>query len=110
VVLQVPLYAHALTQLRPDHAVPGWKYRAIKQRKTVHSLELYQVDRKTHEIIADEEAQARLEAALDAVAGHVQRARRGEFPAAPAESCGCPAFCPSIEICRVPGGPRKAAR
>lgn len=108
VVLQVPLYAYALSQLRPDDTVARVEYRAIKQRKTVHSLELYQVDRKTHEIIADGEAQARLETALDAVAGHVQRARRGEFPAAPAESCGCPDFCPSIEICRVPGGPRKA--
>lgn len=110
VVLQVPLYAHALSQLRPDAVVARVEYRAIRQRKTVHSLELYQVDRKTHEIIADESAAARLDAALDAVAGHVQRARRGEFPAAPAESCGCPDFCPSIEICRVPGGPRKATR
>ena len=108
VVLQVPLYAYALTQLRPDDTVARVEYRAIRQRKTVHSLELYQVDRKTHEIIADAAAQTRLDAALDAVAGHVQRARRGEFPAAPAESCGCPDFCPSIEICRVPGGPRKA--
>jgi hypothetical protein len=107
-VLQVPLYAYALSQLRPGDTVARVEYRAIRQRKTVHSLELYQVHRKTHEIIADASAQARLDAALDAVAGHVLRARRGEFPAAPAESCGCPDFCPSIEICRVPGGPRKA--
>lgn len=110
VVLQIPLYAYALTQLRPNATVARVEYRAIKQRETVHSLELYGIDRKTHEIDAGTDAQARLESALDAVAEHVKRARRGEFPAAPPESCGCPSFCASIEICRVPGGPRVASR
>jgi hypothetical protein len=47
-----------------------------------------------------------MEAALDAVAGHVRRARNGEFPAQPAPSCMCPRFCHAWEICRVKGGPR----
>ncbi len=110
VVLQVPLYAYALRQLRPDATIARVEYRAIRQCETVHSLELYQIDRRTKAIIPDAEAEARLDQALDAVAGHVRRARSGGFPAAPAESCGCPSFCPSIEICRVPGGPRTEHR
>jgi hypothetical protein len=109
VVLQVPLYAYALMQAEPGRTIARVEYRAIKHREPVHRLQLYQVDRKQG-LVRNEEAHARMERALDAVAAHVLRARRGEFPPEPAESCGCPSFCPSIEICRVPGGPRLGGR
>ena len=70
----------------------------------MHRLELLQVTKAG--LTENAEAAERMERALDAVAMHVQRARNGEFPADPAESCGCPSFCASLEICRIPGGPR----
>jgi len=106
VVLQVPLYAYALTQLRPGAVVSRVEYRALKQACTVHALELEQVDRRTHELLSDDEAREKYERALDAVAGHVRAVRAGCFPARPAPSCGCPPFCTGRDICRVPGGPR----
>lgn len=106
VVLQVPLYAYALTQLRPGKVPARVEYRALKQPALCHSLQLVTVDRKRGEASADAEARAQLERALDAVATHVLRARRGEFPAEPAPSCGCPSFCHALEICRIAGGPR----
>jgi RecB family exonuclease len=106
VVLQVPLYAYALTQLRPGMIPARVEYRALKKPEVVLPLELYTVDKKTGAVSPDPDAQAQLERALDAVSSHVLRARGGEFPAAPAPSCGCPSFCHALEICRVAGGPR----
>jgi len=106
VVLQVPLYAYALSQLRPDYEACRVEYRALKQCKAVHALELYQVDKKTRRLESDSEAKAKLEHALDAAAEHVKAVRRGEFPARPAPSCNCPPWCHGWDICRVPGGPK----
>lgn len=106
VVLQVPLYAYALATLRPDLEVARVEYRALKQRETVHPLDLVKVDRAAGALTRDAAARAKLDTALDAVAEHVLRIRAGEFPAAPVESCGCPSFCHALEICRVKGGPR----
>ena len=108
VVLQVPLYAHALTRLRPGHAVARTEYRAIRQGATVHALHLYQIEKKSNRLIPDGDAQAKLDGALDAVARHVSNARAGVFPAAPAPSCKCPDWCHAWEICRVKGGPKSA--
>jgi hypothetical protein len=110
VVLQVPLYAYALAKTRPETVACRVEYRALKQREAVHALELYQFDRKSGRIVPNDEAIERMERALDRVAAHVLRARRGEFPAAPAPSCGCPPFCHALEICRVPGGPQLKGR
>ena len=107
VVLQVPLYAYALTQLSPGTRVSRVEYRALLQRKQVHSLELQQVDKRTEVRFANKDAVAKMERALDAVAKHVLRTRSGEFPAAPAPSCMCPPFCHGWDICRVVGGPVK---
>lgn len=107
VVLQVPLYAYALSQLRPGTAVSRVEYRALKQRAVLHSLQLVEVDRKNKELLSGDEDAAKMSAALDAVAAHVLSARGGEFPAAPAPSCGCPPFCHAWDICRVAGGPRE---
>lgn len=107
VVLQVPLYAYALSQLRPGAEVSRIEYRALRQRAVLHSLQLVEVDRKAKELLTGVEGAARMNAALDAVAAHVLRARGGEFPAAPAPSCGCPPFCHAWDICRVAGGPRE---
>jgi hypothetical protein len=106
VVLQLPLYAHALTQLVPGARVARVEYRALVQRQAVHQLELYQVDKKTGARYVNEADRARLEAGLDAVPRLVRRLRRGEFPAQPAPSCLCPSFCHAWDVCRVPGGPR----
>jgi hypothetical protein len=110
VVLQVPLYAHALTALRPGAEVARVEYRELRKGEPVHRLELVQVKRRTHSLEAAPDARAKLDTALDAVAEHVLRIRAGAFPAAPAESCGCPPFCHALEICRVKDGPRVRAR
>jgi ATP-dependent helicase/nuclease subunit B len=107
VVLQVPLYAYALAQVRPGTETARVEYRALKKPESVHALELYQFDKNARGAVHNEAAAELMEAALDQVAGHVLRARRGEFPASPPESCGCPEFCHAIEICRTAGGPRR---
>jgi len=106
VVLQVPLYAHALAALRAGARVALVQYRTLRPPAVAHSLELYKVDRKTRVLHEDAVGRARLEGALDAAVGHVRAARDGVFPAAPKPSCGCPPFCHAWDICRVPGGPR----
>lgn len=105
VVLQVPLYAWALTRLRDGCAVARTEYRAIRQGETVHALQLHEYDRKLDLLRRNDEAAAKMEAALDAVTKHVRDARGGAFPAAPAPSCKCPDWCHAREICRVKGGP-----
>lgn len=103
VVLQIPLYAWALGQLRPNATVARVEYRAIKQARRVHSLSLVKVSARG---AAPNPPDAdRMEQALDAVVRHVRRLRQGEFPAQPAPSCHCPPFCHAWDICRVPGGP-----
>lgn len=108
VVLQVPLYAHALLALRPGSEVARTEYRAVRQRDVVHPLRLYRIEKKTDRLVRDEEAAQRLEGALDAVARHVRAARDGVYPASPAASCKCPDFCHAWDICRVRGGPASA--
>lgn len=109
VVLQVPLYAYALSRIRPGMEPARIEYRAIANREAVHSLQLYRYD-KSEGLVADPDAKAMMERALDAVAEHVRRARGGEFPASPAPSCNCPPFCHALEICRIAGGPRVVRR
>ncbi len=108
VVLQVPLYAHALSKLRPGTVVSRVEYRALKQRETVHSLQLVSVDRKAKTLRTGGEEEDQMEAALDAVVRHVEGVRSGAFSANPPPSCGCPSFCHARDICRVAGGPREA--
>jgi superfamily I DNA/RNA helicase/RecB family exonuclease len=106
VVLQLPLYAHALGQLLPGGRVSRMEYRALMQHERVHALELQQIDRKTQVRYTNKEHSARMDTALDAVIDHVGRIRAGEFPAAPAPSCKCPPYCHGWEICRTAGGPQ----
>ena len=89
----MPLYAYALTQLEVGRTIARVEYRAIRKAAAVHRLELHQFDRKQSVPVVNADAAERMERALDAVARHVTRARSGEFPAAPAPSCGCPPFC-----------------
>lgn len=103
VVLQVPLYAWALSELRPGSAVARVEYRAIKQAKRVHSLSLTRVGKGG--VTDGIEERARMDRALGAVVRHVRSIRAGEFPAAPATSCHCPPFCHAWDVCRVRGGP-----
>jgi hypothetical protein len=103
VVIQNPLYAHALQVRNTDGAVAWVEYRAIAQAQRVHTLKLHKVGRNGAS--PDAEGQARLNGALDAAAAHVRRIREGEFPAAPPASCACPPFCHAWDICRIPGGP-----
>ncbi len=106
VVLQVPLYAYALTQLHPGARAARVEYRAIKDRRSVHALQPWQVDPKISRIVSHADDQAKLERALDAVVAHVHRAASGAFPPEPPPSCGCPRFCHAFDICRISGGPR----
>ncbi|MGH7629142.1 MAG: PD-(D/E)XK nuclease family protein, partial [Gemmatimonadales bacterium] len=103
VVLQVPLYAWALSVLRPGAAVARVEYRAIKQAKRAHCLSLVRVGKGG--VTEGAEERARMDSALSAAARHVGRIRAGEFPAAPAPSCNCPPFCHAWDVCRVRGGP-----
>jgi RecB family exonuclease len=103
VVLQVPLYAHALAQLRPGWQVARVEYRAVKHAERLHLLNLVGVKRGSVE--QDAESVARMEAALTAAVRHAGAVRGGVFPAAPSQSCHCPPFCHGWDICRVAGGP-----
>jgi hypothetical protein len=106
VVLQLPLYAHALAALREGARVARVQYRTLRDPQVAHSLELYKMDRRAGALHPDAEGRERLDRALDAVTRHVRAARDGRFPAAPAPSCGCPPFCHAWDVCRVRGGPR----
>lgn len=110
VVLQVPLYAHAIAQLKGQE-VARVEYRAIRHQETAHSLELVRFTGNKKdglELTPDADAAARMEAALDAAVDHVARVRQGEYPARTVESCKCPSFCHAWDICRIAGGPESA--
>ncbi|MGH7625538.1 MAG: PD-(D/E)XK nuclease family protein [Gemmatimonadaceae bacterium] len=107
VVLQVPLYLHALQQMHAGDTPVRVEYRALRSPEIIHSLNLYSVAKGTTAPAQDAEAVAQLDAALDAAALHVRGARDGCFPAAPAGSCGCPPFCHAWDICRVKDGPKQ---
>ncbi len=107
VVLQIPLYVHALRVMRPGAVVCRVEYRELKKGEDVHQLQPLTVDRKAGQLKEDPKALERLESALDAVTEHVVAVRRGAFPADPPPSCNCPSWCHGLEICRVAGGPRE---
>ena len=104
VVLQVPLYAYALSKLRPTAEVARVQYLALKQREAVHSLELYTIT-KADGLQQDPDSQTQWQDALTAAVNAVRQARRGEFPARPKPTCNCPSWCHGWDICRVKGGP-----
>jgi hypothetical protein len=106
IVLQVPLYAAALAKERPEHVIARMEYRTLRNPEVVHQLCLYGV--KGGEIVETPEARARLDAALVDAGEVITSIRDGELPAAPARSSGCPPYCPALDICRIPGGPRAA--
>lgn len=106
VVLQVSLYAQALTMLRPDAEIARVEYQALKKPQQVHSLELYTIDKKTSVVTEDDEAAEKWNGALDHAIAHVKSIRAGRFPAEPPSSCNCPPWCHGRDICRVKGGPR----
>jgi len=103
VVLQVPLYAHALRKLMPGAEVARVEYRALKGKgeKAVHRLQLYEVDWKTNTLVEQDDAQEKFERALDAVPRLVLSVRSGRFPVDLAESCSCPSWCHGKDICRA---------
>ena len=103
VVLQVPLYAAALMELRPNDLISRMEYRTIRSPKIVHQLSLAPVKAKA--IQEATEAEEKLRLALAAAGARVAEIRDGAFPAAPTRSCGCSPYCPARDICRVPGGP-----
>jgi ATP-dependent helicase/DNAse subunit B len=105
VVLQVPLYLHALRTLHPGRIPTRVEYRAIKQGEAVHLLSLHQRSTGTGEVREDPDSMARMDRALDQAVEHVRRLCTGAFPPAPPASCKCPPFCHAWAICRVPGGP-----
>lgn len=117
VVLQVPLYAKALAQVRPELTLARLEYRSLRPPGPVHTLDLLKpakpANPKRPEAVAPEVvegATAALDLAMMHAARRVEFARRGEFAAVPAPSCGCSPYCVARDICRVPGGPREAAK
>jgi ATP-dependent helicase/nuclease subunit B len=106
-VLQVPLYAWALTRLRPRAVVSRTEYRALRNRKAVLELQMVQVKGRANakEIVEVEEEVEKLDRALDVVVRCVRELRAGQYPTRPTPTGGCSSFCPSWDICRVKGGP-----
>ena len=105
VVLQVPIYARVLAELYPGSEVSRIEYRSLQSPSVKLALQLYQVD-KLPAVRQNEADCETMTSAITAIGRHVTNARAGRFPAAPAPSCGCPTYCPSIDVCRVAGGPR----
>lgn len=114
IVLQVPLYAAALEQRFPEHRIARMEYRTLRGPKVVHQLCLHGVGtegkgaQKESVIVESPEARAMLDSALEHAGALIATIRRAELPAQPAASSGCPPFCPALDICRIPGGPRNA--
>ena len=104
IVLQIPLYAHAL-RIEGLGELARVEYRTLKRPAVLQDLTFVSVDPKSGAVQKDDEEVAKWEAALDQVIAHVRRMRKGEFPAQYAPSAGCPPYCPALEICRVAGGP-----
>jgi len=105
VVLQVPLYAHALGQLRPGIEVARAEYRALRPIKAAHQLQLWAYDPKTKKPLQEAEAAEKMDRALGAVVRHVRSIREGRFPVQPPESCECSPYCHALDVCRIAGGP-----
>ena len=105
VVLQVPLYALALSRLRENSEIARAGYLALTRPQSVQALELFKIDKKTAEVVSVDNADDKWTAALGLAIEHVKRARRGEFPAGPPGKCTCPPWCHGRDICRIPGGP-----
>lgn len=108
IVLQVPLYAKALQEHFPGKDVVRMEYRTMGSKpERVHALSLLPMEKgELATGAALEEAQAQLDAALDAAGRRVRAVRAGELPTLPTESAKCPRYCPARDICRIPGGPR----
>lgn len=106
VVLQVPIYARVLAELYPDGEVSRIEYRSLKSPSVKLALQLYQVS-KANAVEQNEADCDTMTGAITAIGRHVTNARAGLFPADPAPSCGCPSYCPSIDVCRVAGGPQR---
>jgi RecB family exonuclease len=106
VVLQTPLYAHALPVLHPNATVTALEYRALKNGSAVHRVVLHERTKQRSLEAEDDEARAKLDGALASAAAHVRALRDGRFPPAPAPSCNCPPWCVAWAICRTPGGPK----
>ncbi len=105
VVLQVPIYARVLAELQAADEVSRIEYRSLKSPSVKLGLQLYQVNNNTVE--QNEDDCETMTGAITAIGRHVTRARAGLFPADPAPSCGCPSYCPAIDVCRVAGGPQR---
>ena len=105
VVLQVPLYAYALSKLRPTSELARAGYLTLKKPGPAQTLDLVKIDKKSQEVLPQPDAQDKWTAALHAAIDHVKRARSGEFPAGPPGECTCPPWCHGRDICRIPGGP-----
>lgn len=107
VVLQVPLYAKALQAQHPGATLARLEYRTLRSPKAVHTLQLHKVVRQNgrFEVQPVAESELKLTRALADAGRRVELARRGEFAASPAPSCGCSPYCVARDICRLPGGP-----
>jgi hypothetical protein len=111
VVLQVPLYAHALsTHVMPGTEVARVEYRALKNPTEVHRLQLVSVEKKSGVLVRDDDARARYDSALDRVPEYVCEVRAGRFPPVVPESCNCPPWCHGGDICRSREGPKRGWR
>ncbi len=108
IVLQVPLYAAALRQLRPQDLLARIEYRTIRSPKEYHLLTLAPV--RGGEVQDAAAAEQKLETALAAAGTRILQVRRGELPADPTPSAGCSPYCPARDVCRIPGGPVEGKR
>lgn len=110
VVLQLPLFALALAQVRLDLKLARAEYRVLRTGSVVHRTQPIQVDPKATVLRPWSSERARLERALEAALEHAAKLAAGAFPPAPPPSCNCPSFCHARALCRIPGGPRTPPR
>jgi hypothetical protein len=108
IVLQVPIYAAALRQLRGEQLVARMEYRTLRKPEIVHKLSLAPLAKG--ELQDASAAEGQLQEALAAAGRKIAQVRSGELAANPAESAGCSPYCPARDVCRIPGGPVETER
>lgn len=110
VVLELPLYALALSAMRPELKLARAEYRVLQNGAPVHRTQPMQIDPTKHSLRHSSAERERLNGALGAAIEYAGRIQKGEFPPAPAPSCNCPPLCHARDYCRIPGGPRTPPR
>jgi hypothetical protein len=110
IVQQLPIYGRVLPTLFAGAQIARLEYRVLSTAETKLPIKLAEFDAERASALTSDDAHAVLDEALHHIRRTVERARTGDFAVRPAPSAGCPPYCVSRDICRVPGGPRERPR